>query len=101
MFIELLKNNKSFEKVKFIPVDKNDDTKGHHLFKKEVEFFVKKIKNGHKSISEFEERIESCSNNYMVEQMLKLIEDKDEHKKMPVRRFFGNTFSTLLNDAIF
>ena len=33
--------------------------------------------------------------------MLKLIEDKDEHKKMPVRKFFNNTFSTLLNDAIF
>ena len=37
----------------------------------------------------------------MVEQMLKIIEDKDEHKKMPVRKFFQNTFGTLLNDAIF
>ena len=33
--------------------------------------------------------------------MLKLIEDKDEHKKMPVRKFFGNTFGYLLNDAIY
>ena len=71
------------------------------MFKKEVDFFVKKIKAAHKSNSEFEQRIESCSNNYMVEQMLKLIEDKDEHKKMPVRKFFNNTFGTLLNYAIF
>ena len=97
----MLKTSDSFEKIKFEPADKKDDTQGHYLFKKEVEFFVKKIKNNMKSKAEFEERLESCSNNYMVEQMLKLIEDKDEHKKMPVRKFFNNTFSTLLNDVIF
>lgn len=37
----------------------------------------------------------------MFENLIKLIEDKDEHKKMPVRKFFNNTFGTLLNDAIF
>ena len=97
----MLKQNKCLEKVKFAPHDKNDATQGHYLFKKEVDFFVKKIKSAHKSEAEFEQRIESCSNNYMVEQMLKIIEDKDEHKKMPVRKFFQNTFGTLLNDAIF
>ena len=101
MFVDLLKTNKCLEKVKFEPADRKDETQGHYLFKKEVDFFVKKIKAAHKSNSEFEQRIESCSNNYMVEQMLKLIEDKDEHKKMPVRKFFNNTFGTLLNDAIF
>ena len=55
----------------------------------------------HKSNNEFDERLESCSNNYMVEQMLKILEDKDEHKKMPVRKFFMNSFSYLLNNAIF
>ena len=37
----------------------------------------------------------------MFENILKLIEDKEEHQKMPVRKFFNNTFNTLLNDAIF
>ena len=44
-FVNLLKNSKNFEKVKFEPSDKKDDTQGHYLFKKEVEFFVKKIKS--------------------------------------------------------
>ena len=30
-----------------------------------------------------------------------LIEEKEDHEKMPVRKFFNNTFGTLLNDAIF
>jgi len=94
-------NTDTFEKVKFVPADKNDDTQGHVLFKKEIDFFVRKIKIMKKGIEEFNDRFDSCSNDHMVSQMLKLIEEKEEHKKMPVRRFFSNTFSTLLNDAIF
>ena len=63
----MLKKSENFEKVKFVPHDKEDETQGHYLFKKEVEFFVKKIKACMKSKAEFEERLESCSNNYMVE----------------------------------
>jgi len=37
----------------------------------------------------------------MFENLLKLIEEKEDHEKMPVRKFFNNTFGTLLNDAIF
>ena len=37
----------------------------------------------------------------MFENILALIEDKEQQKKMPVRKFFNNTFGTLLNDAIF
>ena len=33
--------------------------------------------------------------------MLKNIEDKKENCKMPVRKFFDNTFGNLLNDALF
>ena len=35
------------------------------------------------------------------QEMVHLIENKEEHEKMPVRKFFNNTFGTLLNDAIF
>ena len=84
-----------------IPADKKDETDGHKLFKKEIEMFVKKIKKEHKSESDMAERIESCSNDRMFQNLLKLIEDKDDHEKMPVRKFFNNTFGTLLNDAIF
>lgn len=37
----------------------------------------------------------------MFDNLLDLIEKKDKSKKMPVRKFFNNTFGTLLNDAIF
>lgn len=37
----------------------------------------------------------------MFESILQLVENKSKHKKMPVRKFFNNTFGTILNDAIF
>lgn len=63
--------------------------------------FVRKIKKEHKSEEDMASRIHSCSNDYMFENLLKLIEEKEDHEKMPVRKFFNNTFGTLLNDAIF
>lgn len=37
----------------------------------------------------------------MFENILSLVEIKEHQKKMPVRKFFNNTFGTILNDAIF
>lgn len=37
----------------------------------------------------------------MFESILGLVETREQQKKMPVRKFFNNTFGTLLNDAIF
>jgi hypothetical protein len=37
----------------------------------------------------------------MFDEMLELIEKKSSQKKMPVRKFFNNTFGTILNDALF
>jgi hypothetical protein len=37
----------------------------------------------------------------MFNNLLELIENAENHEKMPVRKFFNNTFGTLLNDAIF
>ena len=37
----------------------------------------------------------------MFEHLLKLAEDHDRNHKMPVRKFFNNTFDTLLNQAFF
>lgn len=49
----------------------------------------------------FQKRQEECNNEVMFENVLKLVENLDLQKKMPVRKFFNNTFGTLLNDAIF
>ena len=37
----------------------------------------------------------------MFENVLQLVEFKENTKRMPVRKFFNNTFSNILNDAIF
>ena len=66
-----------------------------------MSFFVKKIKSQHKAADEFDERLDSCTNENMFNNLLELIEKTEDHEKMPVRKFFNNTFSTLLNDAIF
>ena len=103
MFIEMLRSHKNptFKKIKFDPADKKDTTKGHKQFKEEMKFFIKKIKSQHKAADEFDERFESCANENMFNNLLELIENPDDHEKMPVRKFFNNTFGTLLNDAIF
>lgn len=103
MFMEMLKTHKnpSFTKISFVPANKKDGTNGHKEFKKEMQFFVKKIKSKHKSQNEFDERIDSCSNENMFNNLLELLEKPEDHEKMPVRKFFENTFGTLLNDAIF
>ena len=89
-------------KVKFEPSEKSEDNDdGHKMFKKEIEFYVKKMKKENKNEMEREERLESCSNDRMFENILELVEDKESHEKMPVRKFFSNTFGSLLNDAIF
>lgn len=100
--LKLLKVNSHLTKIKFEPANKKDPVhEGHKFFKKEIEFFVKKIKKEHKKNEHMEERMESCTNDHLFEHLLSLIEDKNEHQKMPVRKFFNNTFGTLLNDAIF
>ena len=45
-FIVLIKDlhNTNLTKVKFEPATKKDELQGHKLFKKEIEFYVKKIK---------------------------------------------------------
>jgi thymidine phosphorylase len=50
-------------KVKFEPADKNDESEGHKLFKKEIEMFVRKIKKEHRSEEDMASRINSCSND--------------------------------------
>lgn len=101
MFCDTLKSHQLLKKVKFEPADKSAEHEGHKLFKKEIEFLVSKIKRCHKQHEELEERREECSSDAMFKNLLKQIEDKEEHEKMPVRKFFNNTFGTLLNDAIF
>lgn len=73
----------------------------HAEFREEILFYVKKINLSKKAKDLMQERLESCAHEHMFKNLLTLIEDSDEHEKMPVRKFFNNTFGVLLNDAIF
>ena len=73
----------------------------HALFKQEIDFYTNKKLTKHKKQKKFEKRQEECNTDNMFENILALIEDKEEQRKMPVRKFFNNTFGTILNDAIF
>lgn len=48
-----------------------------------------------------QQRYESCDQHVIFEDLLNLLEDPLENKKILVRRFFNNTFGTTLNDALF
>jgi hypothetical protein len=93
----MLMVHKNLVKVSFLNAPGCD----HDDFKKEINFYVKKIKKLHRIEGDINDRMESCSNEHLFKNVLKMIDDKDEHEKMPVRKFFNNTFDTLINDAIF
>lgn len=97
-FIDMLKRHKKLSKVKF---EWDNDAHDHSMFAKEVKFYVNKIKDEHDYLKDVDERKESCDPNNLFNNLLKMIEDKEDHDKMPVRKFFNNTFDTLINDAIF
>lgn len=96
-FVAMLKEHKYFEKVKFEAAKGQD----HKAFKKEIEFFVRKIKKCHEKNEDIEERKVSCTNEHLFASLLEMIENREDHEKMPVRKFFMNTFNNLMNDAIF
>ncbi|TNV84357.1 hypothetical protein FGO68_gene9394 [Halteria grandinella] len=76
-------------------------TDPHREFRHEIEFYTNKKLQSHKHHKKFLKRHHDCDPQSMFEGMLELLEAKDSHKKMPVRKFFNNTFGTILNDALF
>ena len=54
-----------------------------------------------KKKKDYQKILTNCEPQAIFESMLKHAEDKDKNMKMPVRKFFNNTFGKLLNDAIF
>lgn len=97
-FCQMLKGHTELETVKFKTVFADDP---HADFRHEIEFYTNKKHHGHKAEKKFEKRQEGCEPESMFENMLQLLEKKKNHKKMPVRKFFNNTFGTILNDALF
>lgn len=54
-----------------------------------------------KKNSEYKKILEGCEPESIFANMVQNIEEKKDNCKMPVRKFFNNTFGILLNDALF
>ena len=50
---------------------------------------------------EFEDRMKSCDQESMFQQMQDYLDTKNKNAKMPARKFYNNTFDQILNDALF
>jgi len=100
-FCAMLKKYTELEGVKFKSADRPSEEDANGAFKQEIEFHTNKKLSEHKHTKKFEQRHEDCDPQSMFENMLALLEKKSSTKKMPVRKFFNNTFGTILNDALF
>ncbi|CDW74170.1 UNKNOWN [Stylonychia lemnae] len=89
------------EYVKFTTSPGKEEDERYRTLKQEIDFHTEKKIATHKKQKRFEDRQEQCNTDKMFENILALIETKEAQKKMPVRKFFNNTFGTILNDAIF
>lgn len=54
-----------------------------------------------KKNAEYKKILTGCEPDAIFAHMLQNIEDKKENCKMPVRKFFNNTFGIMLNDALY
>ena len=70
-------------------------------FQDELEFYTDQKSALKKKDKRTKERMTSCDTDHMFENMQRYIENTDKNEKMPVRKFFNNTFGQLLNDALF
>ena len=101
-FVETLKlTSVKVKKVKAKFQKANKDSDAANAFKDELEFYTDQKSALKKKEKRIRERMTSCDTDHMFENMQRYIENTDKNEKMPVRKFFNNTFGQLLNDALF
>ena len=96
----MLKKHTELQSVSFKSVKVEGEEDHNSEFKHEIEFYTNKKLAEHKQLKKYEHRHHDCEPESMFEGMLQHLE-KMKLKKMPVRKFFNNTFGTILNDALF
>ena len=92
----MMKKHTQIRKVKFS--FRREDLDEDKEFDSEIEFYttIKSQQAGEKK--KYNKRLKSCDPTQMFENLLKIVESKkDNNAKMPVRKFFNNSFDTLLN----
>lgn len=100
----MLKTYTQLKKVKIIATPKEtgeEEAAKHDCFLQEIDFYTHIKSVEQRKAKEYQRILKGCEPDSIFELMLKNIEDKKENCKMPVRKFFDNTFGNLLNDALF
>ena len=100
-FVTLLQSHTKLKSVKAKFMGENQKCESSEAFRNEIEFYTDQKDVVKKKEKKMRERMQSCDTDNMFENMSKYIENTDKNEKMPVRKFFNNTFDQLLNDAIF
>lgn len=101
--VEMLKNGTKLKRVEmeFVHEMNEDDQR----FVNEMQFYALKNVKATERMEAYREILRSCEPSQMFERLQLLIENpedrKDPEEKPPVRKFYNNTFGTLLNRAIF
>lgn len=101
MFAEMLKTSTNITKVEAKHRDANKDSEHALTFQEVIEFHTDHKSSQMKKQKHAVERMRSCDTDAMFEQMHDYLENKSKNEKMPVRKFFNNSFGQILNDAIF
>ena len=72
------------------------------MFVEEINFYTGMKAREQQKQDEYRRVLRSCDPTQMFDNLSELIENNEEQAaEMPVRKFYNNTFSTLLNRAIF
>lgn len=101
MFCDLLKSSTQLKHIRAKFQDCNKHNVETKLFQEEIEFYTEQKSKNKKKARNFEDRMRSCDQEAMFQQMLEYLEKKEKNQKMPVRKFYNNSFGQILNDAIF
>ena len=78
-----------------------EDQAKWQLFCEEIDYYTQCKTKEQAKLAEYDRVLKGCSADSMFESCVKNMEKKTLNCKMPVRKFFDNTFENLLNDALF
>lgn len=99
-FTNLLKESTTLKKISLNFTREGEDVDDR--FKKEVRFYTGMKAKNQTKMDEYRKVLRTCDPNNMFDNLQELIENNEENAgEMPVRKFYNNTFGTLLNRAIF
>ena len=81
---------------------KGKDEDANDALESEIKFYTKMKGKAKKREERYEETSKGCEPAAMFSHVQNLIEaDEESMENMPVRKFYNNTFNTLLNRAMF